>query len=99
MTTVRGERGIFKWKLGEVPHTSHSLQSPTFKTFSRNWKIIHRNGAILLHFEQGVDEIAVFVRYPKNHCMIIILLCDAPYHGHRIKVITTYLAIGVYDFD
>lgn len=87
MTTVRGERGVFKWKLGDVPHTSHSLQSPTFNKFSRNWKIIHRNGAILLHFEQGVDEIAVFVRYPKksmydNHFTVRRALPWPPNEGY-----------------
>ena len=36
-------------------------------------KIIYRNGAILMQCEQGVDEIAAFVKYPKNRCIIILL--------------------------
>ena len=63
----------FKWKLGDPPHTTRPLQSPTFKKFSHNLKIIYQNGAILMQCEQGVDEIAAFVKYPKNRCMIIIL--------------------------
>ena len=54
------KRGVFKWKLGDPPHTTHTLQSPTFKKFSHNLKIIYRNGAILLQCEQGVDEIAAW---------------------------------------
>ena len=99
MTTVRSERGIFKWKLGDVPQTTHPLQSPTFKKILRNWKIVYRNGAILLQFEQGVDEIAVFFRYPRNRCMTIILQCDAPYGGHLTKVIAKYPPFRVCEFD
>ena len=98
MTTVRRQRGVFKWKLGDVPHTAHLLQSPTAKKFLHNWKIMYWNGAILLHFEQGVGETAVLVRYPKNPCMINILLCDVPYRGHLIKVITNYPTIREYKF-
>ena len=99
MTTVRSERGIFKWKLGDLPNTTRPLQSPTFNKFSRNWKIVYRNGAILLQFEQGVDEIAVFVRYPRNRCMIIILQCDAPYRGHLTKVTAKYPPFRAREFD
>ena len=99
MTTVRSERGVFEWKLGDIPQTTHPLQSPTFNKFSCNWKIVYRNGAILLQFEQGVDEIAVFVRYPRNRCMVIILQCDAPHRGHLTKVIAKYLPFRVCEFD
>ena len=76
-----------------------TLLSPTSKKFSCNWKMMYRNEAMLLQFEQGVYEIAVFSRYPKNRWMITILMCNVPYHGHLIKVITKYPTIRVYEFD